>query len=100
MEAIPARGRTALGAGDDTVLLWTGHDPNASVTDARFEFHNGMLLAIRAQNGVKVTSEEIWTTPRTVTVKAPADGGTSVTVLARDCPTHKDEAAAIAARAR
>ncbi len=93
--------QTALGSGDDTVIEWTARDPRAPVAQARFEFHLGMLVAIRARMNEAAGREEISTTPRTVTIKAPApEGGSSVTILARDCPTHKDEAESFAARKR
>ena len=91
--------QTALGAGDDTVLEWTAKDGNAAVKDARFEFHLGMLVAIRAHLAAQGSKENVTSTPKTVTLRGPGEGGTIVTVLARDCPTHKDEADALAARA-
>lgn len=93
--------QTAVGTGDDTVLEWTARDPGSSVKDARFEFHLGMLVAIRARTSDKSRSEAIATTARTVTVRAPTDeGGTLITVLARDCPTHREEAERFVAKAR
>jgi len=93
--------QTALGTGDDTVVEWTARDPRAPVAQARFEFHLGMLVAIRARMNGTTSREDISTTPKTVTIKAPApEGGASVTILARDCPTHKDEAESFAARKR
>ena len=94
----PGTWQTAVGQGDDTALEWTSHDTQSSLSTARFEFHNAMLVAIRAKSNAKTSKEEISTTPRTVTVKSPADGGSEIIVLARDCPTHKDEADAFAAR--
>jgi hypothetical protein len=97
----PGAWQTALGTGDDTVLEWTSHDPNAPIAEARFEFHLGMLVAIRAKTrDHNARREEVSTTPKTVTVKTPTDSGATVTVLARDCPTHKEEAEAFAAKAR
>ena len=93
--------QTALGAGDDTVLEWTARDPKLHLAEARFEFHLGMLVAIRARSREPGSLERVSSTPKTVTLHAPAaEGGTKITVLARDCPTHKDEADALAARAR
>ncbi len=93
--------QTALGAADDTVLEWTARDAKAPVAQARFEFHLGMLVAIRARLNETVSREDVSATAKTVTLKAPApEGGTSVTVLARDCPTHKDEAESLASKAR
>lgn len=91
--------QTALGAGDDTVIEWTTHDPRARVARARFEFHLGMLVAIRARTNEATTREDIRTTPKTVTIKEPSpEAGTDLTILARDCPTHRDEAESFAAR--
>lgn len=95
----PGTWQTGVGQADDTFLTWTSHDPKTAYTDARFEFHNGMLVAIRANSADKLGKEDISTTPRTVTVKEPADGGTTITVLARDCPTHKEEAEGFVQRA-
>jgi hypothetical protein len=92
---------TGVGAGDDTVLEWTARDPNGTIANARFEFHLGMLVAIRARSLESITSEKITTTAKTVTARSPAsEGGTNIAVLARDCPTHKDEADALASKAR
>ncbi|MFO0736870.1 MAG: hypothetical protein U0270_13375 [Labilithrix sp.] len=99
-ESDPGAWQTALGAGDDTVLEWTARDPKTPMREARFEFHLGMLVAIRAKTTDKLGREEISTTPKTVTVKAPKEGGGTITVLARDCPTHKDEAEGYATKAR
>jgi hypothetical protein len=93
--------QTALGSGDDTVLEWAARDAKAPIAQARFEFHLGMLVAIRAHAAEASARENVSTTKKTVTLRAPApEGGTNVTVLARDCPTHHDEAERYAARAR
>jgi len=92
--------QTSVGTGDDTALEWTAKDAGAKLAHARFEFHLGMLVAIRARSTDRGTNEHIATTPKTVTVHRPdPEGGTSVVILARDCPTHKDEAEGFAARA-
>jgi hypothetical protein len=93
--------QTRMGSADDTYLEWISQDPASRVPAARFEFHLGMLVAVRARLASGPSSERIEKTARTVTWrKAAPEGGTSVTVLARDCPTHKDEADALVARAR
>jgi hypothetical protein len=96
--------QTALGAGDDTVLEWTARvpAPKPSMVTARFEFHLAMLVAVRARTGEPPPeSDRIGLTAKTVTVRSPArEGGTAITVLARDCPTHKDEAESFASRAK
>jgi len=93
------------GTADDTALEWKAAGPAAAVETARFEFHLGMLVAIRAlTREAAPASEQIALTPTTVTVRRaaapPAGKGTELAVLARDCPTHKDEARALADRAR
>jgi hypothetical protein len=91
--------QTALGTGDDTVLEWNARGAGP-VAHARFEFHLGMLVAIRATTTERVARDEVSATPKTVTAKKSApEGGTSVTVLARDCPTHKEEAESLASKA-
>ena len=88
------------GASDDTVLDWSAAGDTSRAAHARFEFHLGMLVAIRAHLREPIREERVDLTTKTVTVRAPGGGGTEVTILARDCPTHHDEAEALAARAR
>jgi hypothetical protein len=58
-----------------------------------------MLVAVRAHLRDPIGSQRVDLTPKTVTVRTPEAGGTEVTILARDCPTHHDEAEALAAKA-
>jgi hypothetical protein len=93
--------QTSVGAAaDDTAIEWKAKDGSAKVKQARFEFHLGMLVAIRATtNEPPPTGERISATPGSVTVRRPEpSGGTSLSVLSRDCPTHKDEAAGLVSR--
>lgn len=89
------------GASDDTVVEWSANGDSTRVTHARFEFHLGMLVGVRAhlREGGKGEAR-IEATPKTVTMLAPAAGGTDLTMLARDCPTHHEEAESIVAKAR
>lgn len=88
------------GASDDTLLEWSATGDRSRATHARFEFHLGMLVAVRAHLREPISAPRIDLTPKTVTVRAPEGGGTEVTILSRDCPTHHDEAEALAAKAR
>jgi hypothetical protein len=88
------------GASDDTVLEWSATGAQSRTTQARFEFHLGMLVAVRAHLREPVSSQRVDVTPKTVTVRTPAAGGTDVTILARDCPTHHDEAESLVGKAR
>jgi hypothetical protein len=87
------------GASDDTVLEWTASGDRTRATHARFEFHLGMLVAVRAHLRDPISASKVDLTPKTVAVRAPEAGGTEVTILARDCPTHHEEAEALAAKA-
>ena len=90
------------GASDDTVVEWNASSDKSRVSHARFEFHLGMLVGVRAHLRPGAVKPEARTeaTPKTVTVLAPVADGTDVTMLARDCPTHHDEAESLAAKAR
>jgi hypothetical protein len=99
----PGTWQTSVGAAaDDTAIEWKAKDASAKIREARFEFHLGMLVAVRAKtNEPPPSGEKITTTPASVTVRrAGAGGGSEVAVLARDCPTHKEEASALVAKAR
>ncbi len=84
---------------DDTVIEWTSTAEKSKATDARFEFHLGMLVAVREHLREGSSAEHVASTPKTVTLRTPQGGGTEVTLLARDCPTHHEEAESLAARA-
>jgi hypothetical protein len=97
----PGTWQTSVGSGaDDTAIEWKARDGSAKVKEARFEFHLGMLVAIRATTREPAPDgDRITATPTTVTLRRPApEGGTSIAVLARDCPTHKDEAQGLVVR--
>jgi hypothetical protein len=95
-------GGGGVGASDDTVVEWTASNDHTRVSHARFEFHLGMLVAVRAHLRQPAVKNEPRTeiTPKTVTVLVPAAGGTDVTMLARDCPTHREEAESLVAKGR
>lgn len=94
-----ARVGGGAGASDDTVLEWNASGERTRATQARFEFHLGMLVAVRAHLREAIGAPRVDLTPKTVTVRTPEAGGTEVTILARDCPTHREEAEALAAKA-
>lgn len=91
------------GASDDTVLEWSTSAPTSRATHARFEFHLGMLVAIRAHlREASVSRPTVDLSPKTVSLQSagPPGAGTDVTILARDCPSHHDEAESLASKAR
>jgi hypothetical protein len=67
----------------------------ASVRSARFEFHLGLLVAVRAE----LTPEDPWASTEGVAVTESAVRETTmqsadrvhVNLIARNCPTHADE---------
>ncbi len=87
----------ATGAGD-VVLEWRAARGPSTAT---FELHNGMLVAVRAVVGPEDAEakrppvEVSRAVARTREDSAP--GAVTVTVLARDCPTHHAEAERISA---
>ena len=81
--------------GDDTALDWQGS--GTSITGARFEFHLGMLVAVRATLNPAVSGPPSFAaTPRTVKVYRRSGDRREFVLLARDCPTHREEAEGLA----
>lgn len=67
----------------------------ATVRSVRFEFHQGLLVAVRAVVAAQdssATGERIHVTPGTVVERRPIPGGdVRVTLIARSCPVHAPE---------
>ncbi len=90
----------ALGAfkitspGDELVLDWApSRTGEGTVESARFEFHAGMLVAVRArlaQRDPEAAGSPLLATKTAVVARTRAEG-VGYTLLARDCPTHRDE---------
>lgn len=69
--------------------------PSRDVPNVRFEFHSGMLVAVRAtlepgDSASRGARRDLH--PGSVLVRAPRGSAVEVTWLSRDCPTHKLEA--------
>ena len=75
------------------VLTWTPNDPADPVEEARFEVHDGMVVAIR----VRLRQErpaDLAIAPEYVRRTSPGpNGGAELTLLARGCPLHEEEVA-------
>ena len=71
--------------GDLLILEWNGSDPR--VRSARFELHEGLLVAIRAELIDADDAQSI-----APDVVRNVRGGT-LTMIARGCPVHADEVA-------
>jgi hypothetical protein len=86
--------------GEEMLLDWSpaadgGHAMDGPVASARFEFHSGMLVAIRAdldRGDPSAGGGELTVTGASVAAREPLPKDhVSYTLLARDCPTHKAE---------
>lgn len=83
--------------GPDPALVWEA----PGIAPARFEFHDGQLVAVwlvvgEASDDARGPSLE--TTPGAVLARTPRpDGEVSAVLLSRTCPTHRLEAERIAA---
>lgn len=83
--------------GDDVILTWA---PTANTRGgplaATFEFHLGILMAIRADltPGDRAASGPAWELSDSAVIVREKDGAGVVhlTAIARSCPIHKDEA--------
>ena len=85
---------------DELALVWTRdegqtfHDPAlGDVQNARFEFHLGLLVAIRAtgQTGRRDHHELTLSHAALRRVADDTQGRATLTLIARDCPTHAEE---------
>ena len=86
--ASPERARQTA----DVTLAWAA---DGGDTRARFEFHAGMLVAVRTALPAAsplAAGAALETSPAAVLTRAArAPGEISLTILARDCPTHAVE---------
>ena len=92
--------RAAGNAGSEGEL-WLEWTPTqaASLAGARFEFHEGLLVAIRAElhdasEATRVAAEPVQLTEGTLRHRAlltPDSARVRISILSRDCPTHAEE---------
>lgn len=92
----PSSWRTEI-AGTDLSLI---RAPSGSLDrEARFEFHEGMLVAMRfdlSADAPEASGDPITISTASVTARTRGQGGrVSLVVLARDCPTHAEEVSRI-----
>ncbi len=96
------QGTFVLTEGADPRLDWTPTVSARPVATARFEFHSGMLVAIRAKidpGAPPARGPRVSVTSQIVSARDPAAGAVAITVLSRECPVHKAEAERIAGTA-
>ncbi|MCB9619018.1 MAG: hypothetical protein H6724_06155 [Sandaracinus sp.] len=86
---------------DGTLLLdWSHDDPTAFVRDARFEVHEGALVAVRAsvRDASRLPGDRQIRSAEAVADARPHDDGTTrYRLVARNCPVHAREVAEILA---
>lgn len=91
---LPKDGTWKVTSGEEMILDYS--PPTGDVPKVRFEFHSGMLVAIRADlasSDSAASSVPLEVTPGAVIARdKPGSHFTHVTWLSRDCPTHKEEA--------
>jgi hypothetical protein len=84
----------------EIAMVWAADAPerHPAVLRARFEIHSGLLVAIRAE--ARTEGPPLEKSLSAVLARHPLPGDrerASITILARDCPTHADEARALLA---
>lgn len=98
----PSPGSWTVTPGEDMFLDWKAVAPSrATLAAARFEFHNGMLVAVRADlpaGDALASGPPLATSPASVLVREKREGGVGYRLIARDCPAHRDEVSRILAR--
>lgn len=98
------RGRWSTSPGSSLALEYdSAGDGASSVRDARFEFHGGMLVAVRAKlapSDAAARGAPFEIGPATVVSRTTGEGGAVTLFMAsRECPDHRDEVASIVAAA-
>lgn len=92
---LPKDGAWKSTPGEEMLLDYS--PPSGAVPKVRFEFHSGMLVAIRADlassDPAASSPLPLEVTPGAVIARdKPGSHFTKLTWLSRDCPTHKEEA--------
>jgi hypothetical protein len=91
--------RTELG--EDVALVAESPLEAGVLPGARFEFHDGQLVALRlrlADSHPEFAGQALLRSAQTLLHREPEpDGTVSVVLLSRTCPTHRDEALRLAA---
>ena len=95
--------RIEASPGGEAVLTWGATAREPVVRTARFEIHGGILVAVRALvrgEAPKAHGPAVEASHAVVVGRRPEGSDlVTLTILARDCPTHADEARALAASA-
>ena len=84
--------------GEGLALEWEPSQPQARVRAARFEFHGGLLVAVRLTLPAGASNEEelgVSASASAVLSRSRVDGEERWIWIARSCPTHAGEARAL-----
>jgi hypothetical protein len=73
-------------------LEWTRTRPAVTTRWARFEIHDGLLVAMRVQTDEPLAQVQTVKSASVVRQDRPFDGGTATTIVSRACSTHAAEA--------
>lgn len=90
----PGPGTWTSTPGDDPALGWAPASSASPVASARFEFHDGMLVAARlelARSAESADGAPLEISRAAVVSREPAGDRTRVTLLSRACPEHAAE---------
>lgn len=94
--------RARRSGGEWTTRLEASGDLSLSRGAERYEFHEGMLVAVELELPAAepdAAGPPIVVTPVTVLVREPTSSGVRVRMISRTCPTHAGEAERLAATA-
>ena len=97
----PAPGAWTSTAGKDATLTWLAVSSASPVASARFEFHDGMLVATRmelAPGAEAARGAPLELSRSAIVAREPAGDRTRVTLISRSCPEHADEVKQLLAR--
>ncbi len=84
-------------------LTWRATGETSRVSEARFEFHGGMMVAARfveAEGAREAKGPPVDVTPASVIERRREGGVVRVNVVSRSCPEHVDEVAKILSSAK
>jgi hypothetical protein len=73
-------------------LEWTRTRPAVTTRWARFEIHDGLLVAMRVHTDEPLAQVQTVKSASVVRQDRPFDGGTATTIVSRACSTHAAEA--------
>lgn len=95
-----SEGSWSLDGRAEPTLRWARTSPSGPVTRAAFEFHQGMLVAIRldlSPDAPEASGPPLELSPQAVLSRRPTGDVTRLVILSRSCPAHTGEVASVLA---